>query len=220
MKNKLFYNTFFSLAHIGLLLALVACSETATAGGTVDDNAVADYSADEKAIMESKVDSIKHFANTEIADMGNQKIDSSMYWSEIVFSDVGEDYLTIEEENPFFYCYVRIHHMDFGVQIIKSIMNVSEFMQTFFLTANEDGVVYHTKLDNDYYDVTNCEKDLSDFEQACESEGGTLHRHKADCSEKSLHLTCSTSVRHLSDNVEDILDTRAQTMKKLCMEDN
>ena len=135
MKNKLFYNTFFSLAHIGLLLALVACSETSTAGGTVDDNAVADYSADEKAIMESKVDSIKHFANTEIADMGNQKIDSSMYWSEIVFSDVGEDYLTIEEENTFFYCYVRIHHMDFGVQIIKSIMNELK-MRDIFLIFN------------------------------------------------------------------------------------
>ena len=218
MKNKLFSNVLFSLAHIGLLLGFVACSETSTAGGTVDDNAVADYSADEKAIMESKVDSIKHFANAETADIGNQKIDSSMYWSEIVFSDVGEDYLTIEEENPFFYCYVRIHHMDFGVQIIKSIMNVSEFMQTFFLTANEDGIVYHTKLDNDYYDVTNCEKDLSDFEHICESEGGILYRHKADCGEKSLHLTCSTSVGHLSDNVEDILDVHAQTMKKLCME--
>ncbi len=219
MKNRVLGKILVALFSGSLFWGVAACSEKNTAGGTIDDNAVAEFSADEKAIMESKVDSIKHFANAETADIGNQKIDSSMYWSEIVFSDAGEDYLTIEEENPFFYCYVRIHHMDFGVQILKSIMNVSEFLQTFYLTASEDGVVYHTKLDNDYYEVTNCEKDLSDFEQACESEGGTLHRHKAECSEKSLHLTCSTSVGHLSDNVEDILDKRAQTMKKMCMED-
>ena len=219
MKNKLFCKIFFTFVHIGLLWSLVACSETSTAGGTVDDNTVADFSADEKAIMESKVDSIKVFAETVFADIGDYEMDSTDFWYEVFFSDVGEDYLTIEEENPFFYCYVRMHNMDFGVQALKSVVNVGKFTQTFFMTASEDGVVYHTKLDNDYYDVSGCEKDLSDFEQSCKSEGGALLCHKADCGENSLHLTCSTSVGHLSENIENILDERAQKMKKLCMED-
>ena len=218
MKNKLFYNTFFSLAHIGLLLALAACSETSTAGGTVDDNAVADYSADEKAIMESKVDSIQIFADVMSADIGDYAMDSTDFWYEVTFSGVGEEYFSIEENDPFFYCYVRIHPMDFGVQVSKSVMNVGNYMQTFFITAVENGVVYHTKLDNDYYDVAGCEKDLSDFEQACESEGGTLHRHKADCGGGSLHLTCSAPVGHLSESVADILNVNAEKMKQWCME--
>lgn len=219
MKNRVLGKILVALFSGTLFWGVAACSEKNTAGGTIDDNAVAEFSADEKAIMERKVDSIQIFADVMPADIGDYAMDSTDFWYEVTFSGVGEEYFSIEENDPFFYCYVRIHRQDFGVQILKSIMNVSEFMQTFFLTANDDGVVYHTKLDNDYYEVTNCEKDLSDFEQACESEGGTLHRHKAECNEKSLHLTCSTSVGHLSDNVEDILDTRAQTMKKLCMED-
>lgn len=218
MKNKLFYNTFFSLTHIGLLLALVACSETSTAGGTVDDNAVADYSADEKAIMESKVDSIQIFADVTPADIGDYAMDSTDFWYAITFSDVGDDYFSVEEYDPFFICYVRVHQYDFGVQTSKSVENVGEFTQTFFMTASENGVVYHTKLDNDYHNAMNCEKDLSVFEQSCESEGGILYRHKADCGENNLHLTCSTSLEHLSDSVANILNVNAQKMKQWCME--
>lgn len=219
MKNKPFYNVFFFLAYIGLLLALVACSETSTAGGTVDDNAVADYSADEKAIMESKVDSIKIFAEASPRNIDENTIDSTDIWYEVAFSDVGEVYFSIEEYDPIFICYVRVHRQDFGVQVLKSVVNVGEFMQSFFMTANESGVVYHTKLDNDYHDAKGCEKDLLDFEHSCKNEGGTLYRHKADCGESNLHLTCSTSVGHLSNNIKAILNARAQTMKNLCMED-
>lgn len=218
MKNKLFCKVFFTFVHIGLLWSLVACSESSTAGGTVDDNAVADFSADEKAIMESKVDSIKVFAETVLADIGDHKMDSTVYWYAITFSDVGDDYFSVEEYDPFFICYVRVHQYDFGVQTSKSVENVGEFTQTFFMTASENGVVYHTKLDNDYHNAMNCEKDLSVFEQSCESEGGILYRHKADCGENNLHLTCSTSLEHLSDSVANILNVNAQKMKQWCME--
>lgn len=184
----------------------------------MDDNAVADYSADEKAIMESKVDSIQIFADVMSADIGDYAMDSTDFWYEVTFSGVGEEYFSIEENDPFFICYVRVHQYDFGVQTSKSVENVGEFTQTFFMTASENGVVYHTKLDNDYHNAMNCEKDLSVFEQSCESEGGILYRHKADCGENNLHLTCSTSLEHLSDSVANILNVNAQKMKQWCME--
>jgi hypothetical protein len=97
------------------------------------------------------------------------------------------------------------------VQGIKSVL------QTFFMTASEDGVTYHTKLDN-CNDVTNCEKDLADFESSCESGGGTLYRHFVDCEAGELHLTCSTFKGHLSESANDILDHVAEEMKEQCMD--
>ena len=211
MKNRVSGYIAFLLALCGLLLGVVACSETSTAGGTTDENAVTEVSADEKAIMESKVDSIKILVQGEPADIGDFEIDSTDHWYEVKFSDVGEDYFTIEENDPYFACYVRVHRQDFGVQGIKSVL------QTFFMTASVDGVTYHTKLDN-CNDVTNCEKDLADFESSCESGGGTLYRHFVDCEAGELHLTCSTFKGHLSDKVADILDTNAQKMKQWCKE--
>ena len=211
MKNRVFGYIAFLLALCGLLLGVVACSETSTAGGTTDENAVTEVSADEKAIMESKVDSIKILVQAEPADIGDSKIDSTDHWYEITFSDVGEDYFTIEEYDPLFACYVRVHRQDFGVQGIKSAL------QTFFMTASEDGVTYHTKLDN-CNDVTNCEKDLADFESSCESGGGTLYRHFVDCEAGELHLTCSTFKGHLSESANDILDHVAEKMKEQCMD--
>ena len=217
MKNRVFGYIAFLLALCGLLLSVVACSETSTAGGTTDENAVTEVSADEKEIMESKVDSIKSLVQAEPADIGDSKIDSTDHWYEVTFPDVGDDYFTIEEYDPLFACYVRVHRQDFGVQFIKSVVNVGEYLQTFFMTASEDGVTYHTKLDN-CNDVANCEKDLADFESSCESGGGTLYRHFVDCKTGELHLTCSTFKGHLSDKVADILDTNAQKMKQWCME--
>lgn len=213
MKNRVFGYIAFLLVLCGLLLSVVACSETSTAGGTTDENAVTEVSADEKAIMESKVDSIKILAHGEPADIGDSKIDSTDHWYEITFSDVGEDYFTIEEYDPIFACYVRVHRQDFGVQGIKSVL------QTFFMTASEDGVTYHTKLDN-CNDVTNCEKDLADFESSCESGGGTLYRHFVDCKAGELHLTCSTFKGHLSESANDILDHVAEGMKEQCVDNH
>ena len=217
MKNRVFGYIAFLLALCGLLLSVVACSETSTAGGTTDENAVTEVSADEKAIMESKVDSIKNLIHGEPADIGDSKIDSTDHWFEITFPDVGEDYFTIEEYDPIFACYVRVHRQDFGVQFIKSVVNVGEYLQTFFMTASEDGVTYHTKLDN-CNDVANCEKDLADFESSCESDGGTLYRHFVDCKAGELHLTCSTFKGHLSESANDILDHVAEEMKEQCMD--
>ena len=211
MKNRVSGYIAFLLALCGLLLGVVACSETSTAGGTTDENAVTEVSADEKAIMESRVDSVKISVHGEPADIGDSKIDSTDHWFEITFPDVGEDYFTIEEYDPLFTCYVRVHRQDFGVQGIKSAL------QTFFMTAGEDGVTYHTKLDN-CNDVTNCEKDLADFESSCESGGGTLYRHFVDCEAGELHLTCSTFKGHLSESANDILDHVAEEMKEQCME--
>lgn len=219
MKNRVLGKILVALFSGSLFWGVAACSEKNTAGGTIDDNAVAEFSADEKAIMESKVDSIKVFAETVLADIGDYEMDSTVYWYAITFSDVGDDYFSVEEYDPFFICYVRVHQYDFGVQTSKSVENVGEFTQTFFMTASENGVVYHTKLDNDYHNAMNCEKDLSVFEQSCESEGGILYRHKADCGENNLHLTCSTSLEHLSDSVANILNMNAQKMKQWCMED-
>ena len=218
MKNRVLGKILVALFSGSLFWGVAACSEKNTAGGTIDDNAVAEFSADEKAIMESKVDSIKVFAETVLADIGDYEMDSTVYWYAITFSDVGDDYFSVEEYDPFFICYVRVHQYDFGVQTSKSVENVGEFTQTFFMTASENGVVYHTKLDNDYHNAMNCEKDLSVFEQSCESEGGILYRHKADCGENNLHLTCSTSLEHLSDSVANILNVNAQKMKQWCME--
>ena len=204
MKNRVSGYIAFLLALCGLLLSVAACSETSTAGGTTDENAVTELSADEGF----KIYGVR---------VGDFEIDSTDHWYEVKFSDVGEDYFTIEEYDPIFACYVRVHRQDFGVQFIKSVVNVGEYLQTFFMTASEDGVTYHTKLDN-YNDVANCEKDLADFESSCESDGGTLYRHFVDCKAGELHLTCSTFKGHLSESANDILDHVAEEMKEQCMD--
>ena len=69
MKSKMFGNVALLLA-LSILWGVIACSEKSTAGATVDDNSVAEISADEKLILEHRVDSIKDFIDAIPADVG------------------------------------------------------------------------------------------------------------------------------------------------------
>lgn len=219
MKNRAYNNILALLVNCFFFLAFIACSESSTAGGTVDDNSIAEVSVDEKAILEHHVDSTKVFAEAGFADIDDTRIDSTVYWFEVDFRGKKDNYFVHEEEKLFSYCYVDVYQLDFGVRTIKYIPIGDNYTRTFFLTADEQGIVYHEKLDNDYDDdIARCEKDLSDFEQNCENGGGSLYSHKADCAENSLHLTCSTSKGRLMTNAETLLNNYAENMKNWCLE--
>ena len=99
MKSKMFGNVALLLA-LSILWGVIACSEKSTAGATVDDNSVAEISADEKLILEHRVDSIKNFIDAIPADIDDYEIDSTRFWFEIRFGGEHEKYFYYEWNNP------------------------------------------------------------------------------------------------------------------------
>ena len=91
MKSKMFGNIALLLA-LSILWGVIACSEKSTAGATVDDNSVTEISADEKLILEHRVDSIKNFIDAIPADIDDYEIDSTRFWFEIRFGGEHENY--------------------------------------------------------------------------------------------------------------------------------
>lgn len=213
MKNKMLGKFLVLFAICMLLPTILACSEKVASGGTVDENTIA-----EKEIAELHVDSVKVFADAEPAEVGNHKIDSIAYWYEIKFHSERESYFAYTEDDPYLYCYVNVYQEEFGVQSQISIQDVGEFGYTFFLTSNDNGIIFHEKLDNIYFDKSRCEKDLSEFEKNCNDEGGSLFLHVVNCEESGLHLTCSSAKGYLVDNANGILKDFAEKMKTRCLE--
>jgi hypothetical protein len=220
MKSKMFGNVALWLALCGALLGLAACSEKSTAGATVDDNSVAEISADEKLILEHQVDSVKNFVDGIPADIDDYERDTTRFWFEIRFSGEHENFFAYEEENPYSYCDVRIYPSEYGVKAIGYIPNgIVGYVQTFFLTADSEGVAYHEKLDGFYYDEYSCEKYYADFEKNCNAEGWTLSRHLVKCQESpELHLTCSSSGERLTESPKAVLERYAEKMKNWYLE--
>lgn len=219
MKSKMFGNVALWLALCGALLGLAACSEKSTAGATVDDNSVAEISADEKLILEHQVDSVKNFVDGIPADIDDYERDTTRFWFEIRFSGEHENFFAYENKDPYSYCFVNIYQSDFGVRTIEYLPTGENYMRTFFLTADDYGVVYHEKIDYDYNnDISRCERAFSDFEQSCENEGGTLYNHKSACAENRLRLTCTMPKGHLLLESEKILNDYAEGMKNWCLE--
>lgn len=218
MKSKMFGNVALWLALCGALLGLAACSEKSTAGATVDDNSVAEISADEKLILEHQVDSVKNFVDGIPADIDDYEIDSSKYWVEINFRGEREIYFSNENIDPYFDCHVYAYYLEFGVRSVNAfgVGNISQ--RTLFLTADEWGIVSHEKIDNLYLDHAICEDDFLDFEKYCQNGGGDLFSHFVNCQGGELHLTCTTSRGHLTEGVESILNDYAENMKTRCLE--
>ena len=219
MKNRVFGNVGFLFVLCCLLTGLLSCSEKSTAGGTIDENSVAEFSADEKSIMENQLDSTKRLVEGAPADLGDYEVDSSNFWFEINFTGEREKYLEYERENPYADCYISIYRSEYGVWNIEWLANnEGSFVRTFFLTASDSGVTYHQKLDFNLGFEERCEKELSDFTEACERSGGTLYRHFANCEVGGLRLTCSTFKGHLSESANDVLDRVAEGMKEQCVD--
>lgn len=218
MKSKMLGNVALWLALCGVLLGLAACSEKSTAGATVDDNSVAEISADEKAVLEHQVDSTKVVAGSVPADISGYESDSSIYWYEVNFSGEREIYFSYENIDPYFDCHVYAYYLEFGVRSVNAfgVGNISQ--RTLFLTADEWGIVSHEKIDNLYLDHAICEDDFLDFEKYCQNGGGELFRHLVNCESGKLHLTCSLSIGHLNGSVESILNDYAENMKTRCLE--
>lgn len=218
MKSKMFGNVALLLALCCALLVHVACSEKSTAGGTVDDNSVTEISADEKLILEHRVDSIKNFIDAIPADIDDYEIDSTRFWFEIRFSGEHEKYFYYEWNNTLSNCFINIYRSEYGV--LNAEYNEVPILWTFFLTADDSGVTSHLKME--YYAVSEsrCEKEISDFANACEKDGGTLYRHIGTCKDTKLHLTCSTFIGHLTESADSILDKAAEKMKNKCMDNH
>lgn len=208
MKNSVHNVILFLLANCLLFLAFVACSESSTAGATVDDNSVAAH----------QVDSVKVFWDKSYAMNDSAEIDSTIYWYEIEFQGTGEEYFVYEVEKPYTYCSVRIYHSEYGTWMVERLPNGNHLLRTVFLTSDNDEIVYHKKLDDYYSDEKYCEKDLADFEKSCEDNGWMLYRHMSDCSKKELHLTCSSSKERLMRGIDEVLEEFAEKMKEQCME--
>lgn len=220
MKSKMFGNVALLLA-LSILWGVIACSEKSTAGATVDDNSVAEISADEKLILEHRVDSIKNFIDAIPADIDDYEIDSTRFWYEIKFSGERENYFFYEWEDPYSSCAVIIYRSEYGLVETEFLANnEGSIFQTFFLTADDSGVTSHLKME--YYAVSEsrCEKEISDFANACEKDGGTLYRHIGTCKDTELHLTCSTFIGHLTESADSILDKAAEKMKNKCMDNH
>ena len=218
MKSKMFGNVALWLALCGALLGLAACSEKSTAGATVDDNSVTEISADEKLILEHRVDSIKNFIDAIPADIDDYEIDSTRFYFEIRFGGEHEEYFYYEWNNTLSNCFINIYRSEYGV--LNAEYNEVTILWTFFLTADDSGVTSHLKMR--YYAVSEsrCEKEISDFANACEKGGGTLYRHIGTCKDTELHLTCSTFIGHLTESADSILDKAAEKMKNKCMDNH
>ena len=115
MKNKMFGKYFASIMMCALAWAVVGCSEPSTAGGTVDGNSVADFSADEKLILEHQVDSVKNFVDGIPADIDDYERDTTRFWFEIRFSGEHEKYFYYEWNNRLSYCFINIYRSEYGV---------------------------------------------------------------------------------------------------------
>ena len=217
MKSKMSGNVALLLA-LSILWGVIACSEKSTAGATVDDNSVAEISADEKLILEHRVDSIKNFIDAIPADIDDYEIDSTRFWFEIRFGGEHEKYFYYEWNNPLSNCFINIYRSEYGV--LNAEYNEAAILWTFFLTADDSGVTSHLKMR--YYAVSEsrCEKEISDFANACEKDGGTLYRHIGTCKDTELHLTCSTFIGHLTESADSILDKAAEKMKNKCMDNH
>lgn len=218
MKSKMFGNVALWLALCGALLGLAACSEKSTAGATVDDNSVAEISADEKLILEHQVDSVKNFVDGIPADIDDYERDTTRFWFEIRFSGEHENFFAYENKDPYSYCFVYVFRSEFSVQSVNTFGMGNISQRTSFLTANEQGIVSHEKIDNLYLDHAICENDFLDFEKYCQNGGGDLFSHFANCQGGELHLTCTTSRGHLTEGVESILNDYAENMKTRCLE--
>lgn len=220
MKSKVFGNIVFVLVLGILLMGAVACSEKSTAGGTVDDNSMAEISADEKLIVEHRVDSTKAFAESAPAGVNDYEVDSTAFWFQITFNGESESYFEQEWENPHSHCFVNIYRSEYGVQNMEwRANNEGTVVRTFFLTADESGVTFHEKMDFLVGSEKICEQILYDFENACEDDGGSLYRHMGTCKDSELHLTCSTFWGHLHESVDDVLDNAAEEMRNQCAEE-
>jgi len=89
----------------------------------------------------------------------------------------------------------------------------------FFLTAGNDGVVYHEKIFNNYGSKDLCEKDLADIEKSCKTRGWELYRHYVECQDvREVRLTCSSPEVPLTENPDDILERYAEDMKQKCQD--
>jgi hypothetical protein len=216
MKNKMFGKYFASIMMCALAWAVVGCSEPSTAGGTVDGNSVADFSADEKLILEHQVDSVKNFVDGIPADIDDYERDTTRFWFEIRFSGERENYFYYEWNNPLSNCFINIYRSEYGV--LNAEYNEAAILWTFFLTADGSGVTSHLKMEYFAVSESRCEKEISDFANACEKDGGTLYRHIGTCKDIELHLTCSTFIGHLTESADSILDKAAEKMKNKCME--
>ena len=194
-----------------LLWGLFACSEDRTAGGTVDGNSIAEYT-----IPEHPLDSLKVFKDALPASNDHGKLDTTIYWYEIQFSGEWEQYLTTVDGT----CFINIYRPEYGVQMAGSAWSDQTYYDyIFFLTASNDGVVYHEKIDILYGNKDLCEKDLADIEKSCEAKGWDLYRHYVNCQEvEQLHLTCSSPEEPLTENPNDILERYAEDMKQKCLD--
>ena len=189
---------------------LMACSETSTAGGTVDGNSIA----------EVHIDSVKVFADALSASMDKPEIDSTVFWYKINFNGVGEEVFSYEEMEPLFYCSINVYRSEYGVRTVESFSRGGLSLRTFFVTLNDEGIVFHEKIDNSYMAGDNrWEGDLSAFEKSCENKGWNLYRHYVAFPEKEFHLTCSLSKDHLTATIDEVLDGYVEKMKQQCMED-
>ena len=189
---------------------LMACSETSTAGGTVDGNSIA----------EVHIDSVKVFVDALSASMDKPKIDSTVFWYKINFNGAGEEVFSYEETEPFFYCSINIYRSEYGVRTVEGFSKGSLALRTFFVTLNDEGIVFHEKIDNSYMAGDNrWERDLSAFEKSCENKGWNLYRDYVAFPEKEFHLTCYTSKDHLTETMDEVLDGYVEKMKQQCMED-
>ena len=216
MKSKMLGNVALWLALCGALLGLAACSEKSTAGATVDDNSVAEISADEKLILEHQVDSVKNFVDGIPADIDDYERDTTRFWFEIRFSGEHEKYFYYEWDNPLSNCIINIYRSEYGV--LNAEYNEVSILWTFLLTADDSGVTSHLKMEYFAVSESRCEKEISDFANTCEKGGGTLYRHIGTCKDTELHVTCSTFIGHLTESADSILDKAAEKMKNKCME--
>ena len=218
MKNSVYNVILILLAKCLLFLAFVACSEPSTAGATVDDNSVAGISADEKAILEHRVDSTKMVTGFAPADTDDYETDSTRFWYEIIFGSEHDVYFSYVEDYPYFDCFVDVYRLEYGVRSVNNFGIGNFFQHTLFLTANEQGIIYHEKWDYHYIDSAGCENDFLELEKNCKNGGGDLFSNFVSCQSGELHLTCSMSRGHLSGSVESILNDYAEKMKTRCLE--
>ncbi|WP_458449056.1 hypothetical protein [Fibrobacter sp.] len=209
MKNRTYNNILALLVNCFFFLAFIGCSESSTAGGTVDDNSIATH----------QVDSVKVFWDKSHASIGNAEIDSVDYWYEIEFHGTGEEYFAYAVDKPISYCSIRIYWLEFGARMIESLPDGIHLLRTFFLTSDGDDIIYHEKLDDHYSNEIRCEKELVNFENSCKSRGWTEYRHMSDCSKGELHLTCSSSKERLEKDVDEVLKDYGVKMKEQCMGD-
>jgi len=218
MKNSL---SVFLLV-FALVGIFVACNETTTAGGTIDENSVAVVSDDEKAIAEHRVDSTKMFLDVKPAGINDYEIDSTRFFYDVHLSGEKEDYFVREKDDARNYCDVGIYRSEFSVRYVVNYFKNGVMIfsiRMFFLTADSDGVVYHEKVTFFSQEKALLEEMVSDLERACETDGATFYRHEVDYMLGWAYLTCSAHMGHLTESADAVLDGAAEKMKNQCLTD-